>query len=220
MNNDIVLVPSRSAYRIPNGNYAVIQKTKAIRWFACREAFHNHFMFWMSSFYYSLDKDQRAAFVDFISQVENKIGVRDTVISRTNLPNVLHIKPGQFWMAQRLRLSLFTILLRAATRHKEGNTFKHTMLAEPYLARTYKAVKMFMAGRTRYTGWGSGWVDVFGAYCGHRTYKRMRHQRRLKTLLVPDWQVFPFHLLARFGRWIKRLTHRAKKTIDTPGQKK
>src|SRR5579859_5254850 len=157
MPNEVVVIPNTSVYKNAYGNFG----TNKLEWHSCRELFHRSVNFWSRNFYFSCPKEQREAIVEFISDIENDLGLRTkTKISRTNIPTTIYISPARFWCKQEMRFSLFTILIRASLRHKIGKPTETAILNERYLKATYRAFTMFMQGRTWYTGYiggGRGW---------------------------------------------------------------
>ncbi len=211
MKNDVVIVPHiqdtfSRVYGRQMGSFGMTDWWMT-SWTHCREIFHK----WMSfsfrrGFFFSVKN--RAELVSFLSLVEDQLSLkRRTAVYQTNLPDVLYVRPSRFWFRQRIRFSLFTVLLRAGSGHKEGNTIEQTLKIHGYGKNTYRAINHFLQGRTCWTGFGWEWVDTFVQVpCCSRdkcVHGDRRCRKQLDNMLVPYWQCASLNYVFRFFRWVK-----------------
>ena len=170
----------------------------AYDFYDCREAFlsdwYNHIKRRriILSIGMANDKDafakRRKAVARFIYECEEKLGIKDkykTLFNETTFERVIRVKVAKYWLKSRMRMSLFTLLLRAGvgSRGKQYNPAKHTieecMHAQDYLKKTKKALKLFFSGRTHFTGHADGsygWRD--------QLRDKDHNENSLKELLV------------------------------------
>lgn len=160
----------------------------------CRESFH-----------YQCIKNKRMLFcckvngedtiditrnvIKFMNIVEDKLKIKSE-FHVTNKKNIIYIKFHEFWMKQAMRKSLFTALLKTSQYFREDVAkstgfeaeFNNAIEKIYYLKETKKALKLFLSGRTKYTGNICGWYNAFYPYC--RSWRP--EPEILKKLLVED----------------------------------
>lgn len=210
VSDDIVVLPSLGIYRPEYGNYGV-KIINTISWFHCRELFHSQlvFRFWSKDFYFSHPKTKREDIADFIEQIETKLNVKErTKFYRTNMPTIMYVNPSSFWN-NRMRFSLFTIFMRASLLHEKDKLYNEAINKNKYLCDTRRAVEMFLDGQTRYVGWKmfTGWYDVFRyiSCCDREKciHKDRRCRKKLDSILVPSWQIYPICKIVKLWKVIK-----------------
>jgi len=127
----------------------------------CREFFHQRK--WNSHLLFCAAKTGRNV-AKFIRRIETTLKVKPlTECGPTSDKRVMWVKISPWWLEDRIRKSLFTILLRAGRRY-QGN-FDEAVFSVWYTKRTKFAVKRFLSGHTKYTRYArnyGGWVTAFG----------------------------------------------------------
>lgn len=188
-----------------SGNFALFKHARArvgespeFAWRACpfhscRDQFHKAFA---SCSNVLLVHYNRGAFVaEFIGRIEEILKLRNkTEVGPTQRRIICWLEVAPFWMAQSMRRSLFTSLLRAATEYT--GDFEKAIESQKYLRETNLALERFFAGYTHYTGRLYGWYNVFGpkiihtyttygAWSIRRVERRVeRQENEIKHLLV------------------------------------
>lgn len=216
MQQDVMVLPPQArlgAYKPSDGHFG-LSNLGSIKWYHCREMFHNDasFKFWQRGFYFSLPKDSRAPIAEFFNTIEEQLYIRPekrTHFYKTNIPTIIYIWPAGFWFRQWMRFSLFSILCRAGMNYNPVTGMEVALRSYGYSKTTYRAIKMFLAGRTRYTGFQVGWMNAFGDIpCVSREkccHKDRRCRKMLDARLVPGWQVFPISLVFRLKRKMQNI---------------
>ncbi len=166
------------------GTFAFIKTPQDF--YYCREAFLNSFYRSKKRrrIFFSLGfvKDEKAAqqriqsVAQFIFVIESKLKIKHkTLFNKTSLPAVVRLKIANFWLKDKIRLSLFTLLLRAAIGARGGiqydpktDNFEECLYGLPPLRATKPAVEKFLSGYTIYdsdkvTGY-NGWHSIFSKW--------------------------------------------------------
>ena len=117
--------------------------------FRCREQFHDSFIQYSGSgemvFKVTL---KRAA--SLIGKIERHLSVpanKRAVFGPTNQVRWIAIKP-QWWVEDKMRFSLFTLLLRASRTHLNIKD----LVRSGHLRGSTKALKVFLSGKTNFIG--------------------------------------------------------------------
>lgn len=154
--------------KLPNisGGYKIIPGMfflhgKENNWITCRDIFHDRFGYFSKSFFFSHADNNNLHKI--IEDVENKLNLRrKTIITKTQNSTVSRIRVAPFWLRQKMRLSLFTLICRAHSLY-DGDLL-NAARKERYLRATIYPFKLFLSGRTRYRGFGGNWYDTFSRY--------------------------------------------------------
>ncbi len=193
-------------YHLPKDDYSKIQagmfglirysknkfeifKPNSLEWYHCRESFHyqwnkqkklNKKLFFCAS----LKQVQ-----NFLTKIEKELGIWfKTQIYRNNIEHICCIIPARFWRRHLIRMSLFTILLRAAQDY--SGDWKKTLFEQVYAQETEQAINYFLSGFTVYNNVGNydGWCQAFNPiYSKHRFDQLLRRPK-----------------IASFWKWLKR----------------
>lgn len=145
-------------YRYKEGYYATNGNKKQLT--HCREIFHKrqkrskHFLFIHPSLY---------AITTFVHAIEDRLNVEHSLIESTDDWELLYIYPSEFWRCNKMRYSLFSLILRASLQFYPGQDVFETLFREKYLEQTRPALVRFLDGYTRYTGWTNrdSWLKAF-----------------------------------------------------------
>lgn len=142
-------------------------------WYACRESFQNDWydtihLNYDKQFYFVCDKINTAS---FIKHAEDKLGLWfRTKFYYTTDPNICVIKPAIFWRNDSLRMSLFTILLRASLDYSVGQKWLECLFENNYAQSTKRAILYFLDGYTvplkKSDNFVDGWRNQFAYYDG------------------------------------------------------
>lgn len=187
---DIIVIPS--IYNVLDGSFGIKRNNNIIMWHTCRDVFHLYF-YHEKEFFFSCNKSNRKNVKDFFLALEDKLGITKTVISQTNITNIIHVKPSSFWLQQDMRFSLFTILVRASPEYK--GSIDDVLKKDLYLKHSLPALNLFLSGKTNYVGWKKGgWGDVF---CDNKNPE---------NLLTSSWHILPVRVILRFFNKVKKWT--------------
>lgn len=219
---EIMRIPLNRGIYSGTGNFGVINKSiinkKRIEWYHCRELFHSCFDGMFSGIFkrrkgFLFVVKHRGNTIKFIRQFEEHLNLPEEercLFRYTDDNNVIYIMPGSFWSEQRMRMSLFTILLRASLYFKDGTSWKDALYSTYYSKNTSEAIHRFLDGYTVYTGFLHGWVLQFNG------------SRRINDLLIHpgtwSWAVSTLKLykfLALF--YFDGTSCLVKMILDTPG---
>jgi hypothetical protein len=160
-----------------------------MEWYNCRDSFHYNFdQSWYKQFFYACPYETVR---DVIGEVENELGLTfKSKIRKCDVKDVVWIKPARFWRAQPIRLSLFTILLRAA-QHYEGDLDKMIM-ADGQASNTKEAIDYFLSRHCYYTGSEKGWYQQFDT-------RYLLHKKKKLDSLLSTTSLFRELKLTLFG---------------------
>jgi len=120
----------------------------------------------------------------FIRLVERRLGIkRDKItrIQRTDRDNVIYIKLSRFWLNYNLRMSLFTILLRAGLYFTEGSNFESTLFMNRYARETMFACIRFFQGYNIPKKDHEGWHDLFSELITSEILERLTRSKSKKS---------------------------------------
>lgn len=130
-------------------------------WHRCRDTFAFEWENYLrqhkcldAAFFYCFPKDVDAQQIfDFIVRIEELLKLAETsVFARTNVRNILWVKPSPFWQTCIIRRSFFTALLRCVWRRSYRDRryvdFESALYSIPYLQETRNAVVRFLSGFT------------------------------------------------------------------------
>lgn len=163
----IVQVPESYIYELKPGTFGLVrnwqnsygQWLKGMNWPTCRDSFDTYY--WSGTergFFYVCDVE---SVQKFIQHIETHLQlVFRTKVYKTDKPNICYIRPARFWRVCRMRMSFFTIVLKAALKY-EGNGWQTCLYEQPYAARSKEAVAAFLNGKTVYQGRPIGWYRKF-----------------------------------------------------------
>ena len=134
----------KCAYNVQPGLFGLIRYTRNqwhefkpvyIEWYYCRDSFqyawrrHTRHSYADDSFFFCCHGGRIAA---FLLCVERELGLwKKSKVYSTHTKGICNICPAQFWLSQEIRMSLFTILLRAAERYKPGSDWKGCLFSNP-----------------------------------------------------------------------------------------
>ncbi len=151
----------KTSYAPTSDHFGILSKTGTASWFGCREQFHRAIMKRQKrDFIYSYSKEYHDRIKNFIGEFERRLGLPKTRIIPTNSPYCLYVETGEFWEQQPIRHSLFTALIRAATKY-DGSNFDSALYSRYYLSDTKEAVERFLDGYTWYVGNSGQWHSTF-----------------------------------------------------------
>jgi len=155
-----------------------------IEWFNCRDSFHTQ---WLrrnnETLLYVCNKNNVKKFIDLAEKtlrLWNK-----TTIHNTENKNIAYIYPAPFWKDCPLRMSLFTILLRAGQKYTDEMEWRETLFEYPYAYETKEAIAYFFAGHTvSKVKHQEGWHKTFA-------YEHPPMNKMLRRPLIPLlWRKF------------------------------
>jgi hypothetical protein len=142
-------------------------------WYACRESFQNDWYGTLDTnfekiFFYVCDKVNTAS---FIKKAEDTLGLWiRTKFYHTTDPNICVVTPAPFWRNNSLRMSLFTILLRASLDYGAGQNWLECLFENNYAQSTRRAIMYFLDGHTvplkKSDNFVDGWRNQFAYYDG------------------------------------------------------
>lgn len=133
------------------------------RWYSCREEFDDVFPSRSRKLLFYDDR-QGENIARFIEEVEKRLSVepKSEILGFENVSNVSFVNFSKWWIANRARRQLFTILLRCGTAYRDD--FDRALKSQDYILETQAAVDKFLKGYTHCTlhmsGW-NGWVGNF-----------------------------------------------------------
>lgn len=185
-----------SDWGMSSGSFAKFRPTRCrkgetpkIKWsagwfYVCREEFHRAFTVRCPDILFVHGAGRTRNVTTFIDQVELRLKLKHrTEGGPTQNARVSWFTVAPFWMAQPMRRSLFTILLRAGRSYTmKVRDFEDALYSDGYLRDTQEAVERFLAGYTYYTGRTAGWHRAFGAgedWWGYRERVTTEGIRRL-----------------------------------------
>lgn len=148
-----------AAYGGGTGHYGVIDANHNCSWHSCRVGFQNSMQNKKDMAFVHKGGANLAQIRNFIKTVEGEAGIKDGAdFEDTNLDNTVFIDL-HFWCSQRMRLSLFTLLLRGGMQFPSIET---AVMMEQYMRPTCGAIGRFMSGYTCFEGHQEQqWFDVF-----------------------------------------------------------
>jgi hypothetical protein len=142
----------------------------SIEWIKCREKFHRQFHGNVSGFFYSHTEEDNSgrSIAAFVLKTEEIIRLSQRVepsqFSRTNMRFAVWIQPSRFWRVCPVRMSFFSLILRAALSYKiEQDNYEAALYSDNLIRETREAIKRFLYGFTQFTGMNNdaGWVNIF-----------------------------------------------------------
>jgi hypothetical protein len=154
-------------------------------WEKCREDFYAFTKDEkLTRLLFSAPPIKHTAIAAFFEKLETRLGVQPrTQFGRTQIENVIWIRPSVWWTGMGMRRSLFTAFLRGSIKYSRyKKNFEEAMYSEKYLDQTREAVGRFLEGYTCYTGNVVGWHSQF--YDGGQWMKGKPDEKRLQKLLV------------------------------------
>lgn len=155
-------------------------------WFKCREKFHE---IWDQPLICFGTKYPRK-FLEFIRITEDRISklsgeqIQGTTAGRTNYKGITWLQVDEWWMSEKMRMSFFSELIRAATLYNRPlsttDKLQHAinvlptgtptlpkridywtaMWLKPHLKATQQAAMRFLDGYTHYTGSSNMWFKA------------------------------------------------------------
>lgn len=170
--------------------------SRNIHWIHCREIFHREYDFlpFLKGFYfitggkdwgYEARNQKKENVIKFIEQAEKHLGVHfRTQFFDTDNEKVLWVKPGFFWRRQWMRMSLFTILLRASMSYDAKEDWRACLMRQTYARSTRPAIERFFDGYTFYTGYRRGWYRAFESPYVYLKWALVHHRIPIITRLV------------------------------------
>lgn len=135
---------------------------KSLEFYHCREAFHDQYSPEFDKSQHMLFRGPMKQATRLVHLAENKIKVTSDKRAKflsTDHPEWLEVKPN-WWGQNKLRFSLFTILLRESSRYKN---LKEVESFSEYIQGNPQAFKKFLSGNTALIDeniMGSGWADL------------------------------------------------------------
>ena len=197
------LMPGQFGLRKSRYNAKDFKEETYFVWYTCRESFQND---WTRSEYNNFEKiffyvGEKDNIKSFIEQAEKKLGLYFTTkFYSTTDPNVCVICPARFWRNNSLRLSLFTILLRASLAYiNVEQNWLDVLFENNYAKSTKGAILYFLDGNTvpirKADNFVDGWRNQFAYYEGPLN-KALRRPR-----------------LSSLGFWFKEIFHSCKRKI-------
>lgn len=168
--------------RYQRDKYTNLLKPIFIDWFPCRDSFQYAFYRQHhTSFFYACNQSNTAAFVKC---AEKSLGLwLRTKLYASHTSKVCEVYPARFWLKQRMRMSFFTILLRASARYTPQQDWRECLMESPYVQATQDAVAHFFAGHTVYKGLYDGWCNQFTQNALHTL-----HRPRLSQFWKEMWK--------------------------------
>jgi hypothetical protein len=170
-----VKVPKSVTYRHVPGCFGVVRRrTNAkthrrywdIEWMTCRDSFHTAYInsLWCGysfdplSFFFCNEPEKTKKFVH---EIENHLSLTcRSKFLKTDTPNIVCLVPSLFWRSCPMRMSFYTIMLKASLNYKDA--WEDCLMAHPYIKDTQAATSYFLSGHTVYRGYGSlGWRSEF-----------------------------------------------------------
>jgi hypothetical protein len=120
----------------------------------CRETFARRWNTKTEGFYFKHKKGEGVKVAAFILKTERILRNRTfSKFAKTNRDTILWIEPSHFWRSDRLKRSLFTILLRAGIKYDpEKDNYEKAMFSHEYVEPTKNAVMRFLYGYTKNVG--------------------------------------------------------------------
>jgi hypothetical protein len=138
-------------------------------WYATRDAFHKawELNYHTHTFYYM--NALQSCLKSFIHNAEDSLELKEkSYIAFLNfdLPHkhICRLTPAPFWFEEgfnSLRFSLYTLLVRAATRYRKGMDWRETLFEYAPAYETKQAIAYFFAGHHIYRGYKNEWCDQF-----------------------------------------------------------
>ena len=129
-------------------------------WYECREIFHADYPK-ANHIFINHKKNQTSKIEEFVNSLESCLGMNkktNVYKSVKKTATVLYLSP--FWNV-KIRFSLFTLLLRAAS-YKNLTSFDLSICKNcKYLHETRSALQVFVDGNTEYIGSNYSWYSQF-----------------------------------------------------------
>ena len=174
MPKTITIPNAQKVYRTRPGNFGLFNPFGRLEWISCRDTFHEFYRpsgwRWKKRgfFYCLVKKPDGASLQDFLNKVETHLHIEESsVVHPTNYPTIVWIVPAKFWIEQRMRAAMLTILLRAFILQYDPLSqvnWLEQVLKVHYLRATKAAALRFFDGYTWYTGKKKNWCLEFD-YC-------------------------------------------------------
>lgn len=144
----------------------------------CREWFHKRR--WGDYILFCTGSTYAERVVDFMTVAEHKLHLKQrSEFGQTSRRAVIWCKPSSWWLKDRMRRSLFTILLRAGLNY-ESHHWQKALFSVCYTKETSYAVNRFFSGHNKFVGNGGGWVRRFRQ---KDTESVENYRRRVNSLL-------------------------------------
>ena len=139
---------------VTDGSFTRNPAERGENWRSCREYFARDFIESTKSFFMAhSNKSQQPCIANFIWKVEDILALNEnTTFAPTQYPNILCVKPAEFWKTCEMRRSLLTAMLRAGRVYDDSNKFENVLFESRHLKGTNRALMRFMFGFTRYDG--------------------------------------------------------------------
>jgi hypothetical protein len=145
---------------------------KSPDWHICRETFSSYIGAAKPFVFYKSSPAVLKRVINFIERAQDILQLHEKNRAKprpTNHEDIVAFRMPQWWLRSTMRMSLFTILLRAGRTYRGRNTsrtlktFWKTADKSKYLKNrgTNRAFRRFMEGHTIYKGDGNQWVNAF-----------------------------------------------------------
>lgn len=165
-----------------------------VEWYHCRESFQYAWNRYVKR-YYGFDGDfffccPKRNLETFLRAAEKALGLwKKTKVYKTHVRGICCVVPAKFWQKQDIRMSLFTILLRAAENYRLGSDWQKCLMDNPYAQETKEAIARFFDGNTVYKGRDTGWCHAFssGRGCLTEEDKAVTYLRRPRLRAAFRW---------------------------------
>jgi hypothetical protein len=152
-----ITIPSREVlnYSTNHGAFSVSKPTKkgfthSRELNICRETFSRHFKENTDYIVFSQSNIDINIINDFFGKIESKLDIKNkTIFSNSNKKNFIIIRLSPFWKENSLRRGIFTLFLRCAACHYDGNDVYKALLKYSLTKKIIGVLEWFMKGNTR-----------------------------------------------------------------------
>jgi hypothetical protein len=127
---------------------------ECVTWDTCRETFA--FRFNQPTVYkgdttcFLFKAKNRKNVKNFIAEFEKRLKVKSkSILLDTTKDGIILVQPSKFWLSDKIRMGLLTILLRCGSAYTDESSFDDTIVSYKYGKDTKLAIDRFLQGFTK-----------------------------------------------------------------------